>query len=227
MKRTLAGSLTAKEMGRNSWVVAANAENVGRGGLPRGPRPLGAIGSRASNRTTLPHLRWVTRYLAAPRGGARLLARHVRAHPCAGVTAPVIAHDRFHRTSPRQAPSCSSAGWPEIGLDAVARLHALERLLRGLELVDLAVGLLDRHLPGGRVNLHDPAFDFLRSTRLGLLVGRAEIRRGLAHGDASSQEGDGDEACGNRAQHLHSDVSLLVGKVVDRTCRRAHARADQ
>src|SRR6266852_1204866 len=98
-------------MGRNSWVVAANAENVGRGGLPRGPRPLGAIGSRASNRTTLPHLRWVTRYLAAPSGGARLLARHVRAQPGAGVTAPVIAHDRFHRTSPvRLLPARQQAG---------------------------------------------------------------------------------------------------------------------
>src|SRR5207244_13618856 len=74
----------------------------------------------------------------------------------------------------RRSSDLSSAGWPEIGLDAVARLHGLERLLRGLELVGLAVGLLDRHFPGGRINLHDPPFDFLRSIRLGLLVGRAE-----------------------------------------------------
>src|SRR6266446_7284447 len=87
--------------------------NTGEG-LPRGPRPLGAIGSRASNRTTLPHLRWVTLCLAAPGGGVtRLLARCGRAQPCAGVTAPVIAHDRFHRPSP------SGPRWParqQVGL---------------------------------------------------------------------------------------------------------------
>src|SRR5258708_29712633 len=119
LKRTLGGSLTAKEMGRNSWVVAANAENVGRGGLPRGPRPLGAIGSRASNRTTLPHLRWVTRYLAAPRGGARLPAPHRPSPPHAGVTPPRICHDPVHPPAPPHAPSFPSAGLPALGPRAV------------------------------------------------------------------------------------------------------------
>src|SRR5712692_5847768 len=82
-------------------------EVVGGGPSPRGPRSLGAIGSRAAgDRTTLPYLRVVALRLTGPVGAGRLPAAHLGARPGASVTTSIPAQYRLHcRTSPiRRAP---------------------------------------------------------------------------------------------------------------------------
>src|SRR5581483_10777489 len=113
---------------------------------------------------------------------------------------------------PAPAPPPARAGdrrdlLPEARLDPIAFLQTLERLLRGLELVHLAVRAADRHPVRIPVDLHDLALDLLRRRGAALPGGR---RRRLGERRTAPEQGRDDDRRTELLPALHR-VLLSLG----------------